>query len=90
MNKLLRLSLSVALFTLVSFTLQAQYLADDTCTTPFEDISTTGTSTLLADDAEIGITIPFSFVYYGNASSDLTIGNNGGIVFNTLTGQVGA
>lgn len=55
----------------------------------FIDISSTGAATGLVDDGETGVTIPFSFFYQNSYMvSDVTIGNNGGIILNTLTGQV--
>ncbi|HSH02163.1 MAG TPA: hypothetical protein VLL52_06540 [Anaerolineae bacterium] len=60
------------------------------CLATFEDISATGTGTGLGDDGEIGITIPFTFYFYGQAVTDITIGNNGGLLLNTLVGDVPA
>ena len=43
----------------------------------------------MADDGEANITIPFPFTFYGVTSSNLRVGNNGGILFNATTGDVG-
>lgn len=59
------------------------YTVDDACTTPFEDISGTGTALGLADDGEVLVTMPFAFTLYDITSADLEIDNNGGVVFNT-------
>jgi hypothetical protein len=47
----------------------------------FVDISATGTSLRLADDASADVTMPFSFDFYGTTSNQLSVSNNGGIVF---------
>lgn len=56
------------------------YNREYTCVT-FDDISSSGTSTGLADDGSTVVTLPFSFDFYGSTESSLTIGNNGGIGF---------
>jgi hypothetical protein len=55
----------------------------------FFDISGTGTDLNSVDDGEVGITLPFAFLYQGGSVTNLTVGNNGGIQLNTLTGAVG-
>jgi hypothetical protein len=55
----------------------------------FVDISGTGTALNLTDDSEANITSPFPFTFYGVTSSNLRVGNNGGILFNATTGDVG-
>jgi hypothetical protein len=63
---------------------------DNECPTiGFFDISGTGTDLNLTDDSETGITLPFAFPYQGGSVTELTVGNNGGIQLNTLTGNVG-
>ncbi|MDB4075973.1 hypothetical protein N9529_06390, partial [Crocinitomicaceae bacterium] len=52
----------------------------------FIDISTTGAPTNLTDDGEIGVVLPFPFLYQGNLINDISIGNNGDIKLGTLTG----
>ncbi|MBE9179966.1 DUF4347 domain-containing protein [Oculatella sp. LEGE 06141] len=54
----------------------------------FTDISTTGTKYDLIDDAEQGIDLPFTFNFYSTNSTSITIADNGGIVFNTKTGNL--
>lgn len=54
----------------------------------FIDITTTGTATGLGDDGELGVTMPFSFNFYGSTTNQITIGNNGAILVGTLTGTV--
>jgi len=66
----------------------AQLVADNTCTTSFTDISGTGTALGLGDDGEENITLSFAFELDGVSSSDLRVGNNGGILFNATTGDV--
>ncbi len=65
-----------------------QLTVDDTDTTPFEDISTTGTELALTDDGEENIVIPFDFDLDGQVSSDIRVGNNGGVLFGTTTGDL--
>lgn len=55
----------------------------------FIDITTTGTATGLGDDGELGVTMPFSFNFYGSTTNQITIGNNGGILVGTLAGSLG-
>ena len=61
------------------------YTFDDTANYSFQDISATGTPTGLTDDGEIGVTIPFDFTYWGTTSTDLCLGNNGGMVFDATS-----
>jgi hypothetical protein len=74
-----------------SFSTDPGFLAwDNECPTiGFFDISGTGTDLNLTDDTETGITLPFAFPYQGGSVTTLTVGNNGGIQLNTLTGNVG-
>ncbi|MBP5983236.1 MAG: T9SS type A sorting domain-containing protein [Fluviicola sp.] len=64
---------------------------DNACPTGgFVDISGTGTQiTGITDDSEFGLTLPWNWNIGGTQVSTVTIGNNGGVLFNTLTGQVG-
>ena len=63
---------------------------DNACpVTGFVDIAGTGTDLNLTDDSEAGITLPFSFSYQDQTINTLTVGNNGGVLLNTLTGNVG-
>ena len=55
----------------------AGYTADDTIPYNFEDISTTGTSFTLGDDATFLIPIGFSFDYFGTPYTDIEISSNG-------------
>lgn len=64
------------------------YVPDDTATYNFIDISTTGTPLNLTDDGEANVTMPFDFTYYTARSNLLRVGNNGGVIFNTTTGDV--
>lgn len=66
------------------------YMAWDTACPPsgFIDISGTGTATNLSDDGEVGVTLGFPFPFQGTTVNTLTIGNNGGIEFNTLTANI--
>lgn len=53
-----------------------------TCGT-FVEISSTGTALGLGDDDSIDVTMPFSFNYYGTTSNQLSVNNNGGVLFGT-------
>ncbi|MBX3059499.1 MAG: proprotein convertase P-domain-containing protein [Anaerolineae bacterium] len=65
------------------------YVYDDQALFSYIPITTTGTPLNLTDDGEANITLPFPFTFYGVTSSDLRVGNNGGIRFNATTGDVG-
>lgn len=78
----------ITVFFILMWQSNAQLSFDTSCTTSFEDISTTGVSLTLGDDTEANIVIPFPFTLDGVSSSDLRVGNNGGILFGTTTGQV--
>jgi len=68
--------------------IQAQLEYVNTCTIAFDDISATGTDLMLGDDQEATITIPFAFTLDGVSSSNLRVGNNGGVLFGVTAGQV--
>ena len=62
---------------------------DNACpTNGFEDISGFATNANLNDDQEVGVTMPFTFLYQGALVNTMTIGDNGGVILNTTTGQV--
>jgi hypothetical protein len=69
---------------------QGQYIDwDNACPTAgFEDISGFATNANLTDDSELGITLPFTFLYQGILTNTMTIGNNGGVVLGSTTAQV--
>ncbi len=48
------------------------------------DISSTGTDTAISDDGEVAITIPFTFWFYGDAYTTVTVGD-GALLFGTST-----
>lgn len=83
--KKITLLISTVFLTITSY---GQLTVDDTDTTPFEDISTTGTELMLTDDGEENIVIPFDFDLDGQVSSDIRVGNNGGVLFGTTTGDL--
>jgi hypothetical protein len=69
---------------------QGQYMeSDNECGPGFFDISGTGTATNLPDDGEVGVTLPFNFLFQGVLMNNLTIADNGGIILGTTTGQLG-
>jgi hypothetical protein len=69
---------------------QGQYMEWNTeCGPGFTDISANGTPTNLLDDAEIGVTLPFNFLFQGVAMNNVTIADNGGIVLGTTSAQLG-
>lgn len=67
---------------------QGLYMDVDNACIPFNDISATGTNNALTDDAEVGVTLPFTLLYQGTIVNQVTIGNNGGIALGSLTAQV--
>jgi hypothetical protein len=50
--------------------------------------ATDGTPLGLTDDGEANVTLPFSFNFYGTASTSIRVGNNGGFFFDTTTGDL--
>ena len=82
---------TLIVFALLAFSWQskAQLSFDNACTTSFDDISTSGTVLVIGDDGESNITLPFSFTLDGVSSSDLRVGDNGGILFGVTSGNVG-
>ncbi len=65
------------------------YKYDDSAPYNFIDISSTGAPLDLSDDGEANVTLPFRFFFYGAGSDQVRIGNNGGMLFNATTGDVG-
>lgn len=61
------------------------YDPNDTATYNFVDVSVSGTALDLSDDGAAAITMPFAFSFYGSSSSDLCVGNNGGLYFNVAS-----
>ena len=62
---------------------------DNLCGPGFIDISSTGTQIQgITDDSEFGLTLPWPWLVNGTTVNTVTIGNNGGVLFNTLTGNV--
>lgn len=55
----------------------------------FIDISATGTDLNLTDDSEAGVTLPFPLLFQNTVVTEITVGNNGGVEFYTLTGNIG-
>nr|WP_321467250.1 C39 family peptidase [uncultured Desulfobulbus sp.] len=47
----------------------------------FEDISSTGTQLALSDDSYAYFSIPFTFSFYGNAYTAISVGSNGTVYF---------
>jgi hypothetical protein len=73
-----------------SFSTNAGFFTfDNQCGPGFIDISSTGTNLNLFDDTEAGITLPWAWNVNGTTVNTVTIGNNGGVLFNTTTGFVG-
>ncbi len=59
-------------------------------TSTFSWIDATGGAALgLIDDGEANIVSPFPFPYYGQSAMALRIGNNGAVLYNATTGDVG-
>lgn len=69
-----------------------QYMEMDLTCNPdgFVDISTMATANALTADGESGFNLPFPFYFQGNAVTQVTVGNNGVVLFNTISGQVSA
>jgi hypothetical protein len=75
----------------LTFATNPGFLAwDNSCGPGWTDISTTGTQIVgMTDDSESGLTLPWAWNINGTSVSSITIGNNGGVLFNTTTGNVG-
>ena len=50
--------------------------------------ATDGTPLELSDDGEANVTLPFAFDFYGTSSTDIRVGNNGGVLFGVTTGDL--
>jgi hypothetical protein len=69
---------------------QGEYMVTNTeCGLGFIDISATGTAANLVDDAELGVTMPFSLLFQGSLTDQVTIAENGALLIGTLTGTLG-
>lgn len=55
----------------------------------FEEIAGTGNDLGLDDDGEATVAIGFEFRFFGEASTVVRVGNNGGLLFGTETGELG-
>ena len=69
---------------------QGQYVDwNNECpTSGYVDISGFATNANLLDDSELGVTLPFTFLYQGMLMNTMTIGNNGGVILGSTTAQV--
>ncbi len=83
-----KITISLLGILLLCNTVYAQLIVDDTDMTPFEDISATGIDLALDDDGEVNIILPFEFDLEGQISTDIRVGNNGGVLFGTTTGDL--
>jgi hypothetical protein len=54
----------------------------------FFNIGETGTYYNLTDDGEVNVTLPFTFTLFDTPSTAIRIGNNGGVLFNTTSGDL--
>ena len=61
---------------------------DNSCGPGFIDISGTGTNANTTDDSSTGVTLPWPWLVNGTTVNTITIGNNGGVAFNTLTAGI--
>ncbi|MBN2002566.1 MAG: carboxypeptidase regulatory-like domain-containing protein [Anaerolineae bacterium] len=50
--------------------------------------ATDGMASGVTDDGEASITLPFSFNFYGVDSTDIRVGNNGGVLFGVTSGDL--
>lgn len=55
----------------------------------FEEIAGTGNDLGLDDDGEATVAIGFEFRFFGEGSTVVRVGNNGGLLFGTETGELG-
>ena len=71
---------------------QGLYMESDNQCPPagFIDISASGTDLNLTDDGEAPVDpLPFDILFQGGLISNMTVGNNGGLILGTTTGFVG-
>jgi hypothetical protein len=61
---------------------------DNSCGPGFIDISGTGTDMNLTDDSSTGVTLAWPWLVNGTTVNTITVGNNGGVAFNTLTAGI--
>lgn len=66
----------------------ARYRVDDSASYNFQDVSGTGTALGLADDGEANVTLPFTFEFFGVRSNQIRVGNNGGILYDSASGEL--
>lgn len=68
---------------------QGQYMEAGTdCGPGFIDISQTGVDLNLGDDDEAGYVLPFAWLVQGERVDRILVGNNGGVLLNTIQGNV--
>jgi hypothetical protein len=68
---------------------QGIYMDSDTsCGPGFIDITNTGTDLDLTDDEEFGLALPFPWLVQGEQIDFVNVSNNGGLVFNQMSGQI--
>jgi subtilisin-like proprotein convertase family protein len=72
-----------------TFATDQGFLTYDNQCTNYIDIQSSGTNLNLDDDTEAGVTLPFTFNYQNAGYTTLTVGNNGGLLLGTLTGNIG-
>jgi uncharacterized repeat protein (TIGR01451 family) len=65
------------------------YTVDTAAPFNYIPINATGTALNLTDDSEANIVSPFPITFNGVTSTNLRVGNNGGILFNATTGDIG-
>ncbi len=73
---------------LISSASMAQYSYATYTLASYPDISSSGTSIDLDDDAEENITVPFTIYFGTQSSTDLRIGNNGAVLFGVTSGEI--
>ncbi len=65
------------------------YTVDTAAPFNYIPINATGTALNLTDDSEANIVSPFPITFNGVTSTNLRVGNNGGILFNATSGDIG-
>lgn len=67
---------------------QGVYMDYDQNCIDFIDITNIGTDHVLYDNDEVGITLPFPWIVQGEMITEINLSNNGGLHFNTTSGQI--
>jgi hypothetical protein len=75
--KQLKMLLALTFLMLTNVLCAQDYSVNTNCSTPFEDIATTGSPLVLTNDETRLLALPFNFQFYDRTYSEIRISNNG-------------